>query len=140
MNQEELTNLKVILFDGICNLCDGTVRFIAKRDAAGIYKFAWAQSDKGQELLAWCNLPINHLETVVYVENGIPYYKSTAALKIAKHLSFPWFMTYFAGIAIPASIRDSIYDWISANRYKWFGKKGECTIPDKNLICRFIWL
>jgi len=140
MNQEELANLNIILFDGVCNLCDGTVRFIAKRDSARIYKFAWAQSDKGQELLAWCKLPINHLETVVYVENGVPYYKSTAALKIVRHLAFPWPVAYFAGIIIPASIRDYVYDRISTNRYQWFGKKDECTIPDKNLISRFIWL
>jgi predicted DCC family thiol-disulfide oxidoreductase YuxK len=138
MNKEQLEKLKIVLFDGVCNLCAGSVRFIAKRDKRAIYKFVWAQSETGKELLEWCGLPADFLDTVIYIENGVPYYKSSAALKIATGLSVPWPILAAIGLRMPKSIRDWVYDRIAENRYRWFGRTDVCLVPDKNLTSRFL--
>jgi predicted DCC family thiol-disulfide oxidoreductase YuxK len=138
MNKEHLEKLKIVLFDGVCSLCAGSVRFIAKRDKRAIYKFVWAQSETGKELLEWCGLPADFLDTVIYIENGVPYYKSSAALKIATGLSVPWPILAAIGLRMPKSIRDWVYDRIAENRYRWFGRTDVCLVPDKNLTSRFL--
>ncbi len=138
MNQDEILNSKIILFDGVCNLCSWSVSFVVKRDKNRIYKFAWAQSDAGKELLKWCKLPENFLDTVVYIEHGTPYYKSKAALKIASRLSMPWPILSRIGLVLPEMILDSIYDWIARNRYKWFGRTDVCMVSTKDLQSRFL--
>ncbi len=138
MIEEKLRNSKIVLFDGVCNLCADSVVFIVKRDRQRNYKFAWAQSEIGKELLRRCGLPADFLDTVVYIEEGIPYYKSTAALKIAAGLSGPWPALAFIGRMAPKVLRDWVYDRIAANRYKWFGKTDVCMVPNDDLISRFL--
>ncbi len=138
MIEERLAASKIVLFDGVCNLCAGSVVFIVKRDRNKTYKFAWAQSETGKELLRWCGLPADYLDTVVYIENGVPYYKSTAALKIAKGLCMPWPILAGLLMAIPISIRDWGYNKIAKNRYQWFGKTDVCIVPNRDSSSRFL--
>ena len=129
-------NQPVILFDGVCNLCSASVQFIIKRDPKSHFKFASLQSDAGIALLKKYNIP-DELRSIVLISDGKVYNRSAAALNIAKKLSGLWPILY-TYIIIPPFIRDSIYDWIADNRYKWFGKQNECMIPTANLKSRFI--
>lgn len=127
----------VVLFDGYCNLCNGAVQEIIKRDPKGIFKLASLQSDIGIQLLKNSNINTDEVDSIVLVDHDGIYIKSTAALKIATRLAFPYFLLNVFSV-IPKALRDSIYDWIARNRYKWFGKKNECWIPDESLKNRFI--
>lgn len=138
MIEDELQKSKIVLFDGVCNLCADSVVFISKRDKHRNFKFAWAQSETGKELLKRCGLPTDYLDTVVYIEDGVPYYKSTAALKIASGLSAPWPLLASIGKMAPKFLRDWAYDKIAENRYKWFGKTEVCMVPNEDLISRFL--
>ncbi|GAB3428401.1 thiol-disulfide oxidoreductase DCC family protein [Niabella aquatica] len=127
----------IILFDGICNLCNSAVQFILKRDEKGVFKFTALQSDKGKALLAASGMPAAHLKSFVYIHNNKVYTRSDAALKVAAQLSYParllsWF------IIVPKFIRDIVYDLIARNRYKLFGRKNECMLPTPELRARFI--
>ncbi|WP_421870523.1 thiol-disulfide oxidoreductase DCC family protein [Marinoscillum sp.] len=126
----------VILFDGVCNLCNGSVNFIIDRDG-GHFKFASLQSDEAQTLLSRRNLSDNQLESIVLVEPSAVYYKSDAALRIAGKLSGLWpVMKVF--IILPRGLRDFFYDIIAKNRYKWFGKRDSCRMPTPELRDRFL--
>ena len=138
MTDEEIKNQKIILFDGICNLCNGSVIFILKQEKAPVFRFASIQSEPGQQLLEWCGLPSGYNQAVVYIENGRIHLGSTAALKIGQRLIFPWSFLSYAGIIIPKFIRDWVYNQIARNRYQWFGKKEVCMIPSENLKARFL--
>ncbi|MAX79593.1 MAG: thiol-disulfide oxidoreductase [Crocinitomicaceae bacterium] len=127
----------VVLFDGYCNLCNGSVQEIIKRDPKGIFKLASLQSDIGIQLLKNSNINTDKVDSIVLVDHDGIYIKSTAALKIAARLAFPYFLLNVFSV-IPKALRDLIYDWIARNRYKWFGKKNECWIPDERLKNRFI--
>jgi len=127
----------IILFDGICNLCNSAVQFIIKHDNKKLFRFASLQSETGQKLLSEYDLPLNEMNSFILIENGKAYNRSTAALRVAKKLN--GILTWLYGfIIIPKIFRDSIYDWIAANRYKWFGKKEECMIPTPELKARFL--
>ena len=127
----------VILFDGVCNLCNGAVQFVIKHDKKNVFRFASLQSETGQGLLAQYNLPTNELNSYILIENNKAYNRSTAALRVAKKLN--GIITWLYGfIIIPKIFRDSIYDWIARNRYKWFGKKEECMIPTPEVKARFL--
>jgi len=126
----------IILFDGVCNLCANSVRFIIRNDPNQHFRFASQQSDIGKELLTKYHIDVNKTDSLVLIEKGKIYQKSTAALRIAKQLSLAWSLMY-AFIIVPTFIRNPIYDFIAANRYKWFGKKEACWIPTpalKNLF------
>ena len=127
----------VILFDGVCNLCNGAVQFIMKHDKAGLYKFASLQGDSGQQLLQKYQLPLSAFNSFVLIENNVTYTRSTAALKVARNLSGITKLLY-GFIIVPAFIRDAIYNLISRNRYKWFGKQDNCMIPTPELRNRFL--
>lgn len=128
----------VILFDGVCNLCNGFVRFVVDRDRDGYFKFASLQSEKGRELLRrFAPEKVDKIDTIVLIENDNIYYKSTAALRIAKKLSALWPAAYGL-VVIPNFIRNGVYDFIAANRYKWFGRKDECPLPTPETAKRFI--
>jgi predicted DCC family thiol-disulfide oxidoreductase YuxK len=118
----------VILFDGICNFCNGTVNFIIDKDKRKRFKFAALQSDAGQKLLNEFNLKFTDFDTIILAENNRYYEKSTAALRIAKGLGGIWKVLY-AFIILPTFIRDFFYDIIARNRYRWFGKRDTCRIP-----------
>ena len=121
----------IVLFDGICNLCNSSINFIMKRDKKNIYKFISLQSPSGQELLKKHNLPLDDFETFILIENEKYYTASTAALMISKNLS--GFVKYlYVFILLPRPIRDFIYKVISKNRYLIFGKKNQCQIPTED--------
>ncbi len=133
-----LQNQHIILFDGVCNLCSGWVSFVFKRDCAGRFKFVSVQSDTGQELLTLCGLPTDHFDTMVYIENGNAYFKSTAFLKIVQWLDLPWPMIGFTVKSLPKMMRDWLYDRIALNRYRLFGQRSTCMIPTGQLVKRFL--
>jgi predicted DCC family thiol-disulfide oxidoreductase YuxK len=115
----------VVVFDGVCNLCCSSVQFIIKRDRNKRFRFATLQSEFGHAILSRAALPSGNFNSIILWEGDTFYVKSTAALRIAKHLSGLWPVLYLF-IIVPAVIRDSLYQIIANNRYKWFGKKTEC--------------
>jgi predicted DCC family thiol-disulfide oxidoreductase YuxK len=127
----------VILFDGVCNLCNSAVQFIIKHDKKNIFRFASLQSETGQKLLDEYNLPLNELNSFILIESNKAYSRSTGALRVATKLNgiLSWLYVF---IIIPKMFRDSIYDLVARNRYKWFGKKEECMIPTPELKARFL--
>lgn len=127
----------VILFDGVCNLCNSSVQFVIKHDKEGKFRFAALQSDFGQQQLERYSFDKEQLLSVVLVMNGRAYDKSRAALEIARRLNGIWPM-FYAFIIVPPFIRDFVYNWISRNRYRWFGRRDECMIPTPDLKARFI--
>jgi predicted DCC family thiol-disulfide oxidoreductase YuxK len=127
----------VILFDGVCNLCSGAVQFVIKRDKKNVFRFASLQSSFGQNLLEKNRLPTTSIKSLILLENGKIFSKSTGALIIARRLSGAWSLLYFF-IIVPSFIRNSIYDFVAKNRYKWFGKKESCWIPTAELRSRFL--
>jgi predicted DCC family thiol-disulfide oxidoreductase YuxK len=127
----------IILFDGVCNLCNGAVNFVIKRDPGNVFKFAPLQEKQGALLLKTHAIDIQKLESIVLIENEKVYIKSSAALRITKKLSGLWPLL-FVLLIIPSFIRDGIYDIIAKNRYKWFGKKEQCMIPTPGLKKKFL--
>ena len=127
----------IVLFDGVCNLCDGAVKFIIRHDKKKVFLFASLQSEAGQKILAQYNFPQDELNSFILIDKGKAYTRSTGALMVAKKLNGLWPVLY-SYIIIPAFIRDSIYNWIGTNRYKWFGKKDECMLPTAELKARFL--
>ncbi len=127
----------IILFDGVCNLCTNSVQFIIRNDPKQHFRFASQQSDIGKALLAKYNIDIYKTDSLVLIDQGKVYQKSTAALRIAKQLSNGLSLLYIF-IIVPPFIRNPIYDFIAGNRYKWFGKKEECWIPTPALKSLFL--
>lgn len=132
-----MTDQHIILFDGICNLCNSAVKFVLKRDKNSVFKFASLQSDVAKKLLSKTHVSNMDAGTFVLIENGKTYIRSTAALKVCKHLSGLWpFMTLF--MVVPKFIRDWVYNLISKNRYRWFGKQDACMIPSPEVKDKFL--
>jgi len=132
-----MNNSPVILFDGVCNLCNGSVQFVIKHDKAGLFKFASLQSEAGQQLLKKHQLPATNFNSFVLIQDEKAYTKSTAALMVAKQLTGVVKSLYAFSI-IPTFIRDGVYNFIAKNRYSWFGKKDSCMIPSANIEARFL--
>ena len=128
---------RIILFDGVCNLCNSSVQFTIKRDKNELLKFASLQSEVGEALLEKYNLKGDTIDSVVFIENGKAYTESTAAIKVARHLGFPWNLLQVF-LIFPAALRNIVYQWIARNRYKWFGKKDSCMLPDASMQARFL--
>ncbi len=128
---------KLLLFDGVCNLCNTAVQLVIKHDKSGAIKFASIQSDIGQEILKAYSISTNEIFTLVFIDNQNAFVKSDGALRVAHYLSgWPKLISKFD--FIPRGIRDKIYDLIAKNRYKWFGKKESCMLPTKDIAARFI--
>jgi len=127
----------LVLFDGICNLCNGAVLFIIKRDKAGKIRFASLQSDVGRDQLVRNGLDPDALHSVIVVENGKLFQKSDAVLRIAARIDGPWRWLRIFQI-IPRFLRDILYDLVARFRYKIFGKKDACMIPTPELKKRFV--
>lgn len=127
---------KIILFDGECNFCDKSVQFIIKRDPKAYFQFASIQSNVGQGLMKEYNIPQN-LDSLLLLDNNEWYDQSTAALRIAKHLSAGWKLAYCL-LFIPKRFRDYFYRFIANHRYRIFGKKNTCTIPSPQMRKRFL--
>lgn len=132
-----LSEPPVILFDGVCNLCNGSVIFIIKRDTQSKLKFASLQSNYGVEQLKRFNLPVSSLNSVLLVKEGRLFQKSNAALEIVSMLDGMWPALYVF-IIVPKVIRDFVYNWVANNRYRWFGKKEVCMIPTPEMKARFV--
>jgi predicted DCC family thiol-disulfide oxidoreductase YuxK len=133
----EVAESSVILFDGVCNLCNGIVQFIIKRDPNGKFRFASLQSACGQKLLGKFGLPSNEFDSIVLIQGEQYFLKSSAGLRILKELGGLWKLllvfTY-----LPAPFRDFIYDQIARSRYRIFGKRESCMIPTPELKARFL--
>jgi predicted DCC family thiol-disulfide oxidoreductase YuxK len=127
----------IILFDGVCNLCNGAVQFVIKHDAAGKFLFTSLQSAVGQRLLQQFNIPSDNFNSFILLQNDKVFTQSTAALKVAKQLSGGCKLLY-GFIIVPSFIRNAVYKLIAANRYKWFGKREVCMIPTTALQNRFL--
>ena len=132
-----LRDVPVVLFDGVCNLCNSSVIFIIRRDTKSKLKFASLQSEYGVEQMKKFNLHPSALNSVLLVKNDRLFQKSSAALEIVSMMDGVWPILYVFKI-VPPFIRDFIYDWIAHNRYRWFGKKESCMIPTPDMRARFI--
>lgn len=127
----------IVLFDGVCNLCSGSVQFILKRDQEGKFRFASLQSEAGRKLMLEHGLDPDALSSVVVIDEGRAYQESSAALRIARHLPGAWkLLRVFA--AVPRPVRDVVYRLIARNRYRWFGKTEACWLPTPELRARFL--
>ncbi|WKV12573.1 thiol-disulfide oxidoreductase DCC family protein [Marivirga harenae] len=125
----------IIFFDGVCNLCNGAVNFIIDHDKKGHFKFAPLQSNAAEK-----HVPLSireNTDSILLVDSNKIYSKSTAALKVAKNLNGPWKALYIF-IIFPKFVRDFVYDQISRNRYKWFGKRDTCRMPSEEIKNRFV--
>lgn len=131
-------NKKIILFDGVCNLCNTAVQFVIKHDKKDLFRFVALQSDLGQQITRHIGVDTQNIDSIILYEPGIAYYiKSEAALEIARHLSGGIaFLTIFK--ILPTALKDSLYDYIAKNRYKWYGRKESCMIPTLELKAKFL--
>ena len=127
----------IVLFDGVCNLCNGLVSFLIPRDPDGRLRFAALQSDAGQDLLARHGLPTEGFGSFVLVEGNQLYAKSDAAIRVGKLLGWPY-RAACVGRLLPSGVRDLLYDVVADNRYDWFGRKDQCVIPDEDVSDRFL--
>jgi predicted DCC family thiol-disulfide oxidoreductase YuxK len=127
----------IVLFDGVCNFCNRSVNWIIRRDRRGRFRFAALQSEAGTALQERHGLDPSALDTLVLVEDGRVYVKSTAALRIVRRLRSRWRALYGL-IAVPRPVRDFAYDWFARRRYRWFGKRDECMVPTADVRERFL--
>jgi predicted DCC family thiol-disulfide oxidoreductase YuxK len=131
-------NKKIILFDGVCNLCNSAVQFVIQHDKKDVFRFVALQSEIGQEILNHIGINQMNIDSIILYEPGVAYYyKSSAALEIAKNLGGFWHLGTIFKI-IPTGFSNKIYDYIAKNRYKWFGKMESCMLPTKELQSKFI--
>lgn len=131
-------NKKIILFDGVCNLCNSSVQFVIKRDKKDLFRYAALQSEVGQQLVAERHIDTRQVDSIILIEPGVAYYtKSDAALEIAKDLGGFWKLSSIF-MWIPRAIRNAVYDFVARNRYKWFGRKEACMIPTPELRAKFL--
>ena len=132
-----INNKSIILFDGACNLCNNSIQFIIKRNKKQNLFYTSLQSDASQDILLQFQIEKVNFDSIILVENGKIHQKSTAILKISRHLKGGWKLCY-GFIIIPKCIRDYLYTIIASNRYKWFGKRESCMIPTEELKSRFL--
>lgn len=134
-----LSNHGILLFDGICNLCNGFVNFVIDHDPQGYFKFGALQSSEAAPYLRRYGLEGEEeaLSSVVLIEDGMAFRQSTAALRVLRRLGPPWALLY-GFMVVPRPLRDAVYGWIARNRYAWFGKRDQCRIPTPELQSRFL--
>lgn len=129
---------KIILFDGICNLCNSAVQLVIRYDQKDVFRFVAIQSDLSHEILKHIGINPANIDSIILYEPGLAYYyKSQAAIQIAKNLGGFWHFGTILKI-IPTAISNQLYDYIAKNRYKWYGKKESCWIPTKELKSKFL--
>ena len=126
-----------VLFDGVCNLCNGFVQFVIARDPHAYFRFGALTSDAAASLLRQANLGTPIPDSIVLIEDGRVYLRSDAPLRIARRLRFPWPLCY-GFIVVPRVIRDRVYDFVAARRYRWFGRRDACMMPTADLRGRFL--
>lgn len=131
-------NKEIILFDGVCNLCNDAVLFTIRHDPKDVFRFVSLQSDLGKDIIRYIGIDVSKTDSIVWYKPGEAYhYKSDAALKIINHFDGFWSLLSIFKI-IPAFLRNAIYDWVAKNRYRWFGKKENCMIPTPDLKQKFL--
>ena len=131
-------NKKIILFDGVCNLCNGFIQRVIKRDTTDVFRYASLQSDIGQQLISERNMDATKIDSVVLIEPGVAFYiKSDAALQIGRHLKSYRTLSRILYL-IPSGLRNIVYDLIARYRYTWFGKQDACMIPTPELKAKFL--
>ena len=128
---------RLILFDGICNLCNSSVLFIISHDPHAYFSFTSLQSHTGQQILRRYALPASDFDSFIYIKEGKLYDRSTAALHVLNDLGGLWRIIYVF-IIIPKPLRDFVYDFFARHRYRWFGKRNSCMVPTPELTKRFI--
>ena len=129
--------MPVLLFDGVCNLCNASVQWVIVRDKKSVFHFAALQSEAGQDLLRKFGLDQAEFDSVVVIDGDRIYTRSDAALEVAGRLGGVWKLTRIFKI-IPRSIRNAVYNWIARNRYRWFGKQEQCMLPRPEWKERFL--
>jgi predicted DCC family thiol-disulfide oxidoreductase YuxK len=129
----------IVLFDGVCNLCNGAVNFLIDRDPSSTLRFASLQSEAAHDVLKAFGRTIRFgdPESILLVEGGRVYERSSAVLRIVRHLSGAWWLLG-ALLVVPRPLRDVVYQWVAANRYRWFGKSDVCRVPTPLLRERFL--
>ena len=129
----------ILIFDGVCNFCNGFVNFIIDRDPKKKIKFVASQSESGKKILQQYKISKKEVkESIIFIEQEHYNTKSTAFFHILKHLRFPWYL-FYGFVLTPHFIRDTIYNYIGKNRYKWFGKRNTCRMPTKDIKDRFLY-
>lgn len=129
---------KIILFDGVCNLCDSAIQLIIKYDNKDVFRFVALQSELGLEIIKHIGINVANIDSIVLYEPGIAYYyKSEAALQIARNLGGIFIIGTIFRI-LPIGIRNQLYDYIAKNRYKWYGKKESCLLPTTEIKSKFL--
>lgn len=131
------TEKKIILFDGVCNLCNSSVTYVIKRDKKDLFRFAALQDVVGQQLIEKHQIDTSKTDSIILIDGDTAYVKSTAALKVARHLGGGYPLLY-GFMIIPNFIRNWVYDFVARNRYKWYGKKDSCMIPTPELRSKFL--
>lgn len=131
------TGKSIIFFDGVCNLCNASIDFVIQRDKHDKFLVGALQEGFSKKILSNFDVREDYLDSLVLLEKGKIYYKSTAALKIARRLSGLWPALYPL-IFLPKFLRDPIYNWIGSNRYRWFGKKSTCRLPTPAEKAKFL--
>ena len=131
------THFTTVLFDGHCNLCSGSVKFIIRWDRHRRFHFASLQSEVGRRIVEQFGGNPADIETILLLEDGRLYDRSSAALRIARRLGFP-LPLFSALLVVPAPLRDLVYRWIARNRYRWFGRTDACMVPTDELRSRFL--
>ncbi len=129
--------MKVVVFDGVCNLCNSTVNWIIDHDKKSVFQFASLQSPYGQAVVQKFNVTGAYMDTAILVEDEVAYYRSEAVLRILKHIGGIYGLVYVF-ILVPRFIRDGVYNFVSHNRYRWFGKQDSCRIPTPELKAKFL--
>jgi predicted DCC family thiol-disulfide oxidoreductase YuxK len=127
----------ILLFDGVCNFCAWSVRFVIDRDPQQVFRFASLQSDSGRRLLSEHGLDADAIDSVILIEDGRAWRESDAALRVCRHLRAPWSWLWLLRV-LPRFLRDAIYRFIARNRYRWFGKMESCMIPTPEIRARFL--
>ena len=127
----------VVLFDGVCNLCNASVTFLIDHDRSGRLRFASLQSEAGTAIAARAGIDTGHLDTLVLVEGDRAHVRSSGALRLTRYMGFPW-SSMLVLLVIPAFIRDVVYRFVARNRYRWFGRAESCRMPSDDLARRFL--
>lgn len=127
----------ILLFDGVCNFCNSTVNFIIKRDKKDKFRFASLQSEQGINISKKFNINSSDLDTMILIDNGVIFTRSSAALRVNLYLNKLYPLLY-GFIIVPSFIRDAAYNYFAKHRYKWFGKAESCMIPDEKVRSKFI--
>jgi predicted DCC family thiol-disulfide oxidoreductase YuxK len=128
----------VVLFDGVCNLCNGFVNFALDRDRTGRLVFGALQSEEAQRLLREAGLAESRPDSLVLIEgDGRAFVRSAAALRAARALDWPWPLLAI-GLIVPRPLRDLVYEWVARHRYRWFGQRDSCRMPTPELRARFL--